>query len=164
MTLVRHPEPRTLRTLNRVLASWLGGDPETADNLHAALLALEHDDDPAAPPWDSDRLEDAAKHLLRLHTAADRRRIGRHELGLVDFRTEAFDPLFARIRVLDALNRLPRDAEPLLWIAGLRERLLPASRKRTPRTVAAYIAALTLIEDIAARHGSHGRSVKLVFL
>ena len=166
MSLVRHPEPRTLRTLNRVFSAWLGGDPRTADDLHAALLALEHDDEdtPASRPWDTSRLEDAARHLLCLHTAGQNRRIGRPELGLIDFRGEPFDPLFARVRVLDALATVRPESEPLLWVTGLREQFLNTPRKRTPRTVAAYLAAQALIEDLAYRHGAHGRPVKLVFL
>ncbi len=161
--VTRSHEPRTLRTLNRVLAAWLGSDPATADNLNAALALLESEDDPsAASPWDSGRLGDAARHLLRLH--APPRRIGGTELGLVDFRGEPFDPLFARIRVLDALAAMPAAAEPLLWVTGLREAFVPNTRKRSPRAVAEYLAAQALIEDIALRNNLRGRAVKLVFL
>lgn len=162
--ITRSPEPRTLRTLNRVLAGWLGSDPATADDLNAALALLETEDETTAPPvpWDSRRLGTAARHLLRLHAPA--RRIGHAELGLVDFRGEAFDPLFARIRVMDALGAIGPEAEPLLWVTGLREAFVPNTRKRTPRAVAEYLAAQALIEDIALRSGSHGRTVKLVFL
>lgn len=163
--IVRHSEPRTLRTLNRVLASWLGGDPRTADDLDAALAVLAHeDDDHAARPWDSQRLEEAAKHLLHLHAPAAGRRIGAAELGLVDFRNEPFDPLFARIRVLDALAGIRPESEPILWVTGLRDRFLNPPRRRSPRSVAAYLAAQALIEDLALRHGAQGRPVKLVFL
>ena len=161
--VTRSHEPRTLRTLNRVLAAWLGSDPATADNLNAALSLLETEDDPgSAIPWDTTRLSNAARHLLRLH--APPRRIGGAELGLVDFRGEPFDPLFARIRVLEALGSMPAAAEPLLWVTGLREAFVPNTRKRTPRAVAEYLAAQALIEDIALRGSSRGRPVKLVFL
>ena len=94
--ITRCPEPRTLRTLNRVLAGWLGSDPATADDLNAALALMEIEDAPVAPaPWDTQRLGDAARHLLKLH--APTRRFGGAELGLVDFRGEPFDPLFARV-------------------------------------------------------------------
>ena len=53
---------------------------------------------------------------------------------------------------------------PLLWVTGLREHFLHTSRKRSPRAVAAYLAAQALIEDIALRHGAHGRPVKLAFI
>lgn len=161
--ITRSHEPRTLRTLNRVLAGWLGSDPTTANDLNAALTLLETEDDPTGtPPWATQRLGDAARHLLRLHAPA--RRFGHAELGLVDFRGEAFDPLFARIRVLDALGTIPPEAEPLLWVTGLREAFVPNTRRRTPRAVASYLAAQALIEDIVLREGSHGRTVKLVFL
>ena len=160
--VTRSSEPRTLRTLNRVLAGWLGSDPATADDLNAALALLESEDDAAGPPWETRRLDSAARHLLRLHAPA--RRIGHAELGLVDFRGEAFDPLFARIRVMDALSSIGPEAEPLLWVTGLREAFVPNTRKRTPRAVAEYLAAQALVEDIALRSGSHGRTVKLVFL
>lgn len=162
MSLTRSHEPRTLRTLNRVLAGWLGSDPATADDLNAALTLLETEDDAASPPWETRRLGDAARHLLRLH--APTRRFGHAELGLVDFRGEAFDPLFARIRVLDALGTIRPEAEPLLWVTGLREAFVPNARRRTTRAVAEYLAAQALIEDIVLRSGSHGRTVKLVFL
>jgi len=165
--VVRHSEPRTLRTLNRVLAAWLGGDPHTADDLNAALTVLEQDDEEGAPallPWDSTRLEEAAKHLVRLHAPSANRRIGGVELGLIDFRGEPFDPLFARIRVIEALAGIRPGSEPLLWVTGLREQFLSPPRRRTPRTLAAYLAAQALIEDLALRHGAQGRPVKLVFL
>ena len=160
--LTRSHEPRTLRTLNRVLAGWLGSDPGTADDLNAALSLLEMEDDAAGPPWETRRLVEAARHLLRLHSPV--RRIGHTELGVVDFRGEPFEPLFARIRVMDALASIGPQAEPLLWVTGLREAFVPNSRKRSPRAVAEYLAAQALIEDIVVKSGSHGRPVKLVFL
>lgn len=159
--VTRCHEPRTLRTLNRVLSAWLGSDPATADDLNAALALMESEDEPA-PPWDTERLGEAARRLLRLHAPA--RRIGGAELGLVDFRGEPFDPLFARIRVLDALSGIAPASEPLLWVTGLREIFVPNTRRRTPRAVAEYLAAQALIEDIALRATDDGRPVKLVFL
>lgn len=161
MALLRSPEPRTLRTLNRVLAGWFGGDPGVTENLNATLEMLEFEDEAASPaPWDASRLGDAARHLLRAH--APKRRIGSPELGLADFRGEPFDPLFARIRVLDALAAVPREAEPVVWVTGLREAFVPNTRRRHPRAVAEYLAAQALIEDIV-RNGDD-RDVKIVFL
>ena len=161
MALLRSPEPRTLRTLNRVLAGWFDGDPAVTENLNAALELLELEDETASPaPWDTDRLGEAARHLLRLHSP--KRRFGAPGLGLVDFRGEPFDPLFARIRVLDALASVPRDSEPVVWVTGLREAFVPNTRRRHPRAVAEYLAAQALIEDIVG--GADDRDVKIVFL
>jgi len=160
MALLRSPEPRTLRTLNRVLAGWFDGDATVTEDLNATLELLELEDESVSPaPWDTARLGAAARHLLRLH--APRRRFGGPELGLIDFRGEPFEPLFARVRVLDALAGIPADADAVLWVTGLKETLLAGARRRHPRAVAEYLAAQSLIEDIAA--GS-GRDAKLVFL
>ena len=165
MAVVRQSEPRALRTLNRVLAAWLGGDAATADDLNAALSLLEEDAvGGGETPWETARLEEAARHLVRLHAPSANRRINAPELGLVDFRGEAFDPLFARIRVLDALSRIRPESEPLLWVTGLREHFLGATRRRSPRAVAEYLGAQAMIEDLAYRQGAYGRPVKLVFL
>lgn len=77
---------------------------------------------------------------------------------------ESSTPLFTRAEVMAGLKKLAPYRESTLLITNLREALLPASQRATPRRQREYQDALAFIRDLAAARTAPTANLQLLFL
>jgi hypothetical protein len=77
---------------------------------------------------------------------------------------ESATPLFTRAEVMAGLKRLAPFRESTLLVTNLRQALIPATARATPRRQREYEEALSFIRDLAAARTAPSANLQLLFL
>lgn len=159
---------RRLHFINSLFAHATGHDLYLAEQIKAAIAfsLAELRDQTAEHPEFAEKYDAAfnaaaAALLAKLFAQQPRHGFYHWDAALT---LESATPLFTRAEVMAGLRRLAPYGESTLLITNLRQALIPASRRATPRRKREYEEALAFIRDLAAARTARTSNLHLLFL
>jgi hypothetical protein len=159
---------RRLHFINGLFAHATGNDLYLAEQIKAAIafslaeLETQITEQPElAQKYDAAFNAAAAELLAKLFAQHPRYGFYHWDASLT---LESATPLFTRAEVMAGLRRLAPYRDSTLLITNLRQALIPATARATPRRRREYEDALAFISELAAARTARNANLQLLFL
>ena len=143
-----------LHQLNTLVAGITEVSPIVFDGVQSAINFSIYEGDPL---YGESNLAESAKRLIALYESEGK------SLAFAHCDLFAYSPLWHRVHVLNALDRLSKSPRALLLITGLKETFY-SSNRWTPGAKKAYTEAVHFIESLAMKHRSDTPQLHILFI
>lgn len=155
-----------LAALNAMVSFAMGGDPQQADQIQAAIRFCRQQAERAGEQQSQHAREtaraynDIVENLVRLHIEQD------DDFGFShwDLGAHPYDPLWIRAHLVRELKKISGFPRALLLVTGLRQALCPPRKYWTQKRAERYREAISYIENLAMQFKTPRTRLSLLFV